>query len=100
MRLGLLRGRPAPFASSHIIGREDKRTNNKTVRRDAKNNGAAGYQGPVKIEVLGQGAGLKTCCVHSVKSVKQGFCNRHDMRTQYKRPNTCCMDAECMKHAT
>ena len=31
--------------------------NNKTMRRDARNSGAAGHQGPVKIE-LRNGAGL------------------------------------------
>ena len=48
-------GQPAPFTKSHIIGREDKRMNNKTMRPDTKNNGAVGYLGPVKIE-LGKGA--------------------------------------------
>ena len=43
--------------TSHLIGREDKRTNNKTTRLDTKKNGAAGYPGPVKIE-LRKGAGL------------------------------------------
>ena len=48
-------GRPAPFITSHIIGREDKSTNNKTMRPDTKNNGAAGYQCPAKME------GTKSC---------------------------------------
>ena len=43
-------GRPAPFATSHIIDREWKITNNKTVCLDTKNNEAAGYLGPLKIE--------------------------------------------------
>ena len=38
---------------------EDKRVNNKTMHRDTRNSGAAGYQGPVKIE-LRKGAGLVT----------------------------------------
>ena len=49
--VGTVLGRPAPFAKSHIIGRENKRTNNKTMRLDTKNHGAAGYHGPVKIEL-------------------------------------------------
>ena len=50
---------PAPFSTSHIIGREGKRTNNKTVRRDTKNNNneATGYLGPMKIK-LRNAAGL------------------------------------------
>ena len=40
--------RPAPFAKTYTAGREDKRTNNKTM----KNNVAAGYQGAVKIELF------------------------------------------------
>ena len=50
-------GRHAPFATSHIVGRENKTMNNKTMRPDTKNNGAAGYLDPVKIE-LTKGAGL------------------------------------------
>ena len=40
-----------------MIVLEDKRTNNKTIIPTLKNNAAAGYQGPVKIEIL-KGAGL------------------------------------------
>ena len=40
-----------------MVGREDKRTNNRTMLSTLKNNAAAGYQGPVKIELL-KGAGL------------------------------------------
>ena len=50
-------GRPAPFATSYMVGREDKRTNNRTMLPTLKNNAAAGYQGPVKIELL-KGVGL------------------------------------------
>ena len=50
--------RPAPFATSYMVGREDKRTNNRTMLPALKNNAAAGYQGPVKIEVLTD-AGLR-----------------------------------------
>ena len=45
-------GRPAPFAKSYMVGREDKRTNNRTMFPRLKNNTGAGYQGPVKIELL------------------------------------------------
>ena len=47
----------APFATSYIVGRENKRTNNGTMFPALKNNAATGYQGPVKIELL-KGAGL------------------------------------------
>ena len=52
-------GRPAQFATSYMIGREDKRTNNRTMLPSLtlKNNAAASYQGPVKTELL-KGAGL------------------------------------------
>ena len=40
-----------------MVGREDKRTNNRTILSTLKYNAAAGYQGPVKIELL-KGAGL------------------------------------------
>ena len=46
-------------AASYMCGREDKRTKNRTMLSTLKNNAAAGYQGPVKIEVL-KGAGLPT----------------------------------------
>ena len=52
-------GQPAPFATSYMVGREDKRTNNRTMFPALKNNAAAGYQGPVKTELL-KGAGLLT----------------------------------------
>ena len=48
--------RPTSFATSFMVGREDKRTNNRTMLPTLKNNAAAGYQGPVKIELL-KGAG-------------------------------------------
>ena len=41
----------------HMVGREDKRTNNRTMFPALKNNAAAGYKGPVKIE-LSEGEGL------------------------------------------
>ena len=50
-------GRPAPFVNSFMVGREDKRTNNRTMLSTLKNNAAAGYQGPGKIQLL-KGAGL------------------------------------------
>ena len=40
-----------------MVGRRAKRTNNRTVLPALKTNAAAGYQGPVKIELL-KGAGL------------------------------------------
>ena len=43
--------RPVPFVTSHIIGRENKRTNNRTMRLETKRNGAAGYLGSVKLEL-------------------------------------------------
>ena len=33
---------------SYMIGREDKRKNNRTMLQALQNNAAAGYQGPVK----------------------------------------------------
>ena len=48
---------PAPFATSYMIGREDKRTNKLNNVPNPKNNAAAGYKGPVRIEPL-KGAGL------------------------------------------
>ena len=50
-------GRPASFATSQMVDREDKRTNKRTMIPTQKNNAAAGYQGPVKIELL-KGEGL------------------------------------------
>ena len=44
---------PVPFSTwFYMVGREDKRTNNRTMFPTLKNNAAAGYQGPVKIELL------------------------------------------------
>ena len=45
------------FTTSHMVGREDKRTNNRTMFPALKHNAATGYQGPVKRELL-KGAGL------------------------------------------
>ena len=44
-------GQPTPFATSCMVGREDKSTNNRTMFPALKNNAAADYQGPVKIEL-------------------------------------------------
>ena len=41
---------------SYMVGREDKRTNNRTMLPTLKNNASAGYQGPKEIELL-RGAG-------------------------------------------
>ena len=35
--------RPSPFAMSHLVGREDKRTNNRIMFPTLKLNAAAGY---------------------------------------------------------
>ena len=59
-------GRPVSFATSYMVGREDKKTNNRAMLPTLKNNAAAGYQGPVKIKLL-KGAGLL------VKIVSKGF---------------------------
>lgn len=45
-------GRPAPFAASNMVCREDKRTNNRTILPTLKHNAAVSYQSPVKIEIL------------------------------------------------
>ena len=50
-------GQPAPFATCYMVGREDKITKNRTMFPAPKNKAAAGYQGPVKIELL-NGTGL------------------------------------------
>ena len=44
-------GRPAPFSTSYMVGREDKRTNNRTMLSTLKSNAAAGYQDPEKIRM-------------------------------------------------
>ena len=51
-----------------MIGREHKRTNNRTMLPALKNNAAAGYQGPAKIELL-EGAGV--------------LVSRHELGVQY-----------------
>ena len=56
-RKELQSGRPAPSATSYMVGLKNKRTNNRTMLPTLKNNAAAGYQGSVKIELL-KGAGL------------------------------------------
>ena len=55
---------------SYMVGREDKRTNNRTMLPILKNNAAAGYQGPVKIELL-EGAGL--LCDHECLQIIDPF---------------------------
>ena len=49
--------RSTPVVVSFVVGREDKRTNNRTMLPTLKNNAAAGYKGPEKIELL-KDAGL------------------------------------------
>ena len=58
-----------------MIGREDKRTNNRTMLPTLKNNAAAGYQGPVKIELL-KGAGLLSSFGCSQFILQQRFENK------------------------
>ena len=49
--------RTASFATSYLVGREDKRTDNRTkLSSPKKNNAAAVYKGLVKLELL-KGAG-------------------------------------------
>ena len=45
----IIQGRPAPFASSYIVGQGEKRTNDVP---SPENNAAGGYQGLVKTELL------------------------------------------------
>ena len=48
-------GPPAPFAImsfTGVVGREDKRPINRAMRPTLKRNAAAGYQNPMKIELL------------------------------------------------
>ena len=51
-----------------MVGQEDKRTNNRTMFPALKNNAAAGYQGPVKKELL-KGAGL----VHTLQRLQRNI---------------------------
>ena len=44
--------RLAPFATSDVVGQKDKRLSKRTILPILKNNATAGYQGPVKIELL------------------------------------------------
>ena len=46
-----------------MVGRENKRTNNRTMFPTLKNNAAAGYQGPVKIELLKGADQLQLCFI-------------------------------------
>ena len=50
-------GGTTPFATSYMVGLEDKTKNKQNNAPNPKNNAAVGYQGPVKIELL-KGAGL------------------------------------------
>ena len=52
-----LTGRPPLSATSYMVGREDKRTKNRTMLLTLKNNTTAGYEGPVKKELF-KGEGL------------------------------------------
>ena len=50
-------GQPVSFATSYMVCREEKRTNNSTILLALKNNEPAGYQCPVEIVLL-KGADL------------------------------------------
>ena len=50
------KGRHALFATTYMVGRKNKRTNNRAMFPTLKHNAAAGYKGPAKIELL-KGAG-------------------------------------------
>ena len=69
--------RPAPFATSYMIGRENKRTNIRTMCPVLKNNAAAGYNGPVDLQLL-QGLLIK------IASLKQIFWSQIDRDMRYR----------------
>ena len=50
-------GQPARFTTSYMVGQKYKRMKNRTLLPTLKNNAAAVYLSPVKIELL-KGAGL------------------------------------------
>ena len=50
---------------SYITGRENKRTNNRTMLGAPKNNAAAGYHGPVKMALLKGASLLKLRIFHA-----------------------------------
>ena len=59
-------------------GREDKRTNNRTMFPSLKNNATTRYQGPVKLELL-KGAGLLSSSVLMIVSLNLFFASvAHD----------------------
>ena len=45
-------GQPAPFTTSNMVGREDKRTNNRMMLSESQSNAAAGFKSSVKIKLL------------------------------------------------
>ena len=69
-------GRPAAFATSYMVGREDKRTNNRTMFPALKSNATACYNGLVKIQLL-KGLLIK------ITSLKQIFWSQIDRNTRY-----------------
>ena len=77
--------RPTPFATSYMVGREDKRTNNRTKLPTLKHNAAAGYQCPVKIELL-KGAGL-LWATYTVCNVLYGRSRGQKNEQQNKAPS-------------
>ena len=67
--------RPAPFVTTYMVDREDKRTNNRAMLPTLKNNAAAGHPGPVKIELL-KGPGLLSSLGCSQFILQQRFENK------------------------
>ena len=76
---------PASFAASSMVSREDKRTDNRTVIPALKNNGAAGYQGPVKIELLKSACLLGATC--TICNVLHGWSREQKNKQQNNVPN-------------
>ena len=58
-----------------MVGKEDKRTNNRAMLPTLENNAAAGYQGPVKMKLL-EGAGVLGKTAYQ-KVVLRAFHLRH-----------------------
>ena len=76
-------GQPAPFATSNMVGRENKRMKNRAMFPVVKTNAAAGYRGPTKIELL-KGAGLLISL--SMTASSQKLRKRYPGAFCYKKP--------------
>ena len=57
-----------------MIGRENKRTNNRTVLPTLQNNGAAGFKGPVKMKLLNTLMAWSSNARQQFISVREGSC--------------------------